>query len=163
MLITSWSDRGRGLQFVGACLTANYIALLIFYLWPTYGPFFLNPEHLSRYPGDVISFRFQRAALSGLNAIWSHTSRVLGTGFYIAFPSLHIASPLVALWFLRRWRATATIIAIYSVLLMIAIPLLEWHYVIDLFAGIALACVAICVSTSCYFSKEPSSQLRRRA
>ena len=149
LLITSWNDMWRGLRFVGACLSANYIALLIFYLWPTYGPFLNCTEHLSRYSADLISFRFQQAALSGFGAIWKHRTTVLGAGFYIAFPSLHIASPVIAMWFLRRWRVAATMIGLYNVLLLIAIPVLEWHYVIDLFAGIALGCLAICISTGC--------------
>jgi hypothetical protein len=35
------------------------------------------------------------------------------------------------------------VLAAYDVLLMVAIVLLEWHYIVDVFAGILVAAVAI--------------------
>jgi hypothetical protein len=58
---------------------------------------------------------------------------------------MHIAQPLVVAWFLRRWKRMLAVLAAYDVLLLAAIVLLEWHYVVDIIAGVLVACVAIAV------------------
>jgi hypothetical protein len=69
--------------------------------------------------------------------------RTVPMGFYIAFPCMHIAQPLIVLWFLRQWKRMVAALVTYDLLLIAAIILLEWHYFADLLGGVAVAITAI--------------------
>ncbi len=135
--------RGESLRFVGTILTAYYLALLLFFLWPSQGPYYLQPSHL---PATLQASAFQRFSIANSQALWNHLDiRRISTDYYIAFPCMHITQPLVVLWFLRRWKRMIAALAIYDTFLVFAIILLEWHYVVDILAGIVVAAIAILV------------------
>jgi len=145
MFLTSfYFGRKRALQFVGAVLTAYYLALVLFYLWPSQGPYYLCPQHFSQFPASLKTYAYERGSIAGAQALWSraHLSRI-SFDYYIAFPCMHIVQPLVVMWFLRPWKRITIFMAVYNVLLVPAIMLLEWHYFVDIVAGIILAGVAI--------------------
>lgn len=144
-LISAYYSFRRGLQFAGACLTAYYLGLLVFYIWPTYGPYIFCIGHAARYPPYLTSYIFQKGGIAGLQAIAQHQSRSVASGYYIAFPSLHIALPVIAMWFLRRWRPVFWLLAAYNGLLACAVVVLEWHYALDIPGGIAVAALALAV------------------
>ena len=56
---------------------------------------------------------------------------------------MHIAQPLVVLWFLRRWKRIAYTLVAYDIVLVPAILLLEWHYLTDVIGGMIVAGIAI--------------------
>jgi len=144
ILSTLYYGRKRGLQFVGTILTAYYISLLLFYMWPSQGPYYLCPNHFSQFPSTLRSYGSQSGSLESSKALWNHLLRArISFDYFIAFPCMHIAQPLIAMWFLRRWRRMVIALAAYDVLLLVAIVLLEWHYIVDIFAGILVAGVAI--------------------
>jgi hypothetical protein len=143
LLISACHSTRRGLQFAGTCLTAYYLALIIFFIWPTYGPYFYCVDHAARYPSYLATYLFQRGGLPSLKVIAEHQGKYLGSGYYIAFPSLHIALPLIAMWFFRKWRPVFWLLAAYTVLVMFAVVILEWHYLLDIPGGIVVAVVAL--------------------
>lgn len=143
LLISAFHSFRRGLQFAGACLTAYYLALLVFYFWPTYGPYIYCMGHATRYPPYLTSYVFQKPGIAGLQEIAQHRSRSLASGYYIAFPSLHIGLPVIAMWFLRRWRTVFWLLAGYNAVLACSLVVLEWHYVLDIPGGIAVAALAL--------------------
>jgi hypothetical protein len=144
ILSTLYYGRKRGLQFVGTILTAYYISLLLFYMWPSQGPYYLCPNHFSQFPSTLRSYGSQSGSLESSKALWDHLPRArISFDYFIAFPCMHIAQPLIAMWFLRGWRRMVIALAAYDVLLLVAIVLLEWHYIVDIFAGILVAGVAI--------------------
>ncbi len=59
---------------------------------------------------------------------------------------MHIAQPMVVIWFLRRWRRIALALAVYDLLLIAAVLMLEQHYVIDIIAGFLVAGLAIAIN-----------------
>ncbi len=70
-----------------------------------------------------------------------------------AFPSLHVAFEfLVWLWLRRVWRAGAILFAIFTVLIFLGSVVTGWHYLIDAFAGLALA-AACFLSVRASFSR----------
>lgn len=142
-LITGYGSIKRALYFAGACLTAYYLGLLLFYMWPSYGPFITCSQHWERYPAYLTTYAFQKAEMLGVAAITQHKSRIVAGGYYIAFPSLHIALPMIAMWSQRHRTIMFWLLMWYSILIAIAIVLLEWHYIIDLFGGIAVATLAL--------------------
>jgi hypothetical protein len=145
LLLTSlYYGRSRGLRFVGAILTGYFWALLLFYLWPSQGPYYLCPTHFSDFPHSLQTYAIQKQSIINSQALWDHKLlHRISTDYYIAFPCMHIVQPLVALWFLRRWKRIVVVLAAYDVLLIAAIVLLEWHYVVDIVGGVLVAAVAI--------------------
>lgn len=141
-----YCGRLRGLQFVGTLLMAYYVALVIFFLWPSQGPAFLSLAHFSEFPRTLKAFSIQQALLQKSHLLWTHQpAGKISTDYFIAFPCMHIAQPLILLWFLRPWKRLIAVLAAYDVLLVVAIVLLQWHYVVDVLAGILLAALAVCL------------------
>ena len=66
--------------------------------------------------------------------------------YYIGFPSMHVAMPLIAVWFLRKWRKITVILIGFDVLLLISIVALQWHYLVDLAGGLLVAGLAIFIN-----------------
>jgi hypothetical protein len=136
--------RTSAAQFVGTILTAYYLALVIFFCWPAQGPYYLCPSHFTSFPVDLQTYNIQKTLIARALALWHREpiSRI-STDYFIALPCMHIAQPLIILWFLRRWRKIAIVLATYDILLLAAILLLEWHYVVDILAGVLVAGLAI--------------------
>jgi len=125
-------------------LTAYYLGLVLFCLWPSMGPFFTCPNHFFEFPQYLRTYSAQMgmAAKAHLLATNRGLSQV-DTDYFIAFPCLHIAQPLIVAWYLRKWRRMVILLLAYDVLLIPAILLLEWHYLVDIFGGVAIAVLAI--------------------
>jgi hypothetical protein len=145
LLLTSvYYGRSRGLRFVGAILTAYYLALGLFYLWPSQGPYYLCPAHFSDFPNSLQVYAIQKQSILNSQALWTHLAiRRISTDYYIAFPCMHIVQPLIAIWFLRRWKRIVIVLAAYDLQLLAAILLLEWHYAVDILGGVFVAIAAI--------------------
>jgi hypothetical protein len=138
--------RKRALEFAGTVLTAYYLALVIFFVWPTIGPFSICPTHFADFPHSLATYGFQKVFVTKAQGFLTHQMPFrVDTDFYIAFPSMHIAQPLIVLWFLRRWKRITLFLLAYDVILVGAILLLEWHYFVDLIGGILIAALAIAV------------------
>lgn len=148
LIILALSEgRTQTLQFVGTILTSYYLALIIFYIWPAQGPYNLCPAHFSRFPASLQSYTIQKTLIPHALALWRHEpiSRI-STDYFIAFPCMHIVQPIIVLWFLRRWRRMVVALAVYDLLLVAAILLLEMHYVIDIVAALPVAVLSIAIT-----------------
>ncbi len=144
LISTLYYGKQRGMQFVGAILTAYYLALALFYMWPSQGPYWLCTTHFFVFPHNLETFAVQKQLLTNAQKFWNHTPLThISTDYYIAFPCMHIAQPLIVMWFLRQWRRIVLALAIYDLILVVAILFLEWHYLIDILASFPLAALAI--------------------
>ncbi len=144
IIISLCLGRKRALEFAGTVLTAYYLALVIFFIWPTIGPFSICPTHFADFPHSLATYGFQKIFVAKAHGFWMRQMPFrVDTDYYIAFPSMHIAQPLIALWFLRRWKRIAFVLLAYDLVLIGAILLLEWHYLVDLIGGILIAVLAI--------------------
>jgi PAP2 superfamily len=130
-------------QYAGAMLTAYYFGLMIYAIWPVFGPFD-HPGHFQNSP-SVVSFDVEFSAIERLKAVRELPELKIYPDYFIGFPSLHIALPTIGWFFVRPWKRIARIVATYNVLLVFAILILEWHYVIDIAGGIAIALPAMAV------------------
>lgn len=139
-----YSGKKCALRFVGTILTAYYLALILFFLWPSQGPYYLCSAHFLEFPDSLKAYSVQKASITNAQALWNHARITrISAAYYIAFPCMHIAQPLVVMWFLRRWKRMLAVLAGYDVLLLVAIVLLEWHYVVDILGGVLVAGCAI--------------------
>lgn len=144
ILCAIYSGKQRALQFVGTILAAYYLALALFFVWPSQGPYYLCASHFSEFPVSLKAYATQKTSIANAQALWNHSPiRQISTDYYIAFPCMHIAQPLVVMWFLKPWRRMLVALALYDLLLLGAIVLLEWHYIVDIFGGVLVAGLAI--------------------
>jgi len=136
--------KGRAYQLVGTILTGYFLALVCFYLWPSHGPYYTCPGHFSSLPDKLSVYAAQQTLLLRAQALWQGRGvDSIGTDYFIAFPCMHIAQPLIVMWFLRGWRRVVLALLLLDVLLTVSILLLEWHYLVDLPGGVAIAALAI--------------------
>lgn len=134
-------ERRQAFQMSGAILLAYYMALIVFFFLPAQGPFIFGGL-----PSRLFTAQIQQASLSNATFLYHHAGWITPPrAYYVAFPSLHVAQPLIVAWFLRRWRVVSTVIVSYCILLIPAIIILQWHYLVDILAGIALALLAILI------------------
>jgi hypothetical protein len=140
-------------RYVATLLVGYYIALVIFALWPTLGPFSICTTHAAAYPNFLSTFAGQQAIVAKAKMLSAHilipqTASVKVLDYYIGFPCMHIALPMIAIWSLRHWRRMALVLAAFDILLVFSIVILEWHYLLDLVGGIAVAALAIFIQSS---------------
>jgi hypothetical protein len=147
ILVSLAVGRTRGLQFVGTIMTAYYVTLAIFFIWPSHGPYYLCPDHFTHFPSTLLTYSLQKSGIAMAEALRRHTPPDrLSFQYLIAFPCMHITQPLIVLWYLRKWKRMVWALAVYDVALMVSIIGLEWHYVADLIGGIGVAFVAIVIT-----------------
>jgi PAP2 superfamily protein len=146
LLVSVSEGKNRGLQFVGTILMAYYLALGLFYLWPSQGPYSVCPGHFSQFPATLQVYGIQKSMMTHALALWNHVPTQRISGYFIAFPCMHIAQPLIVMWFLRRWKRMLIFLCAYDGLLLVSILLLEWHYLVDIIGGILVAGIAIAIT-----------------
>lgn len=146
ILLSLRSSRTHSLQFVGTILIAYYLALIFFYFIPATGPYFLCPTHELTFAKRMAVYAAQANLSAKLNALRAHQSlRVISLDYYIGLPCMHIAQPIIVLWFVRRWRRIAALFLVYTILLLPTVLLLEQHYLVDVIAGVVTAVAAIVI------------------
>jgi len=156
ILVALCEGRTRSVQFVGTILTSYFLALVIFYIWPAQGPYYLCPGHFSRFPTSLQSYNIQKTLIPHALALWHHQPIAkISTDYFIGFPCMHIVQPIIVIWFLRRWKRIVMVLAAYDLLLVVAVLLLEMHYVIDFIVGLAVTAAAITI-TGGPFRLEPA-------
>jgi hypothetical protein len=134
----------RSLAYIGTLLTAYYLALLVFVVWPAGAPVAACQDHFSRFPEAAALYNVQKADVDKPRLLFSRTATTaIDTDYFIPLPCMHIALPLIMLWFIRKWRRMFAVLLVYDAMLFVSILLLEQHYLIDLIAGVIAAAVAI--------------------
>lgn len=152
LIVVLLGNRQFGMKYVRALLICYGIALVIFVVCPVKGPYFTCPVHLTSYPRSLISFWSQEAIAVKARMLFAHqlnpeVTLVSFVDYYIGFPSLHTALPIVSIWFLRPWKKIVILpLVIYVTLLLPSIIILEWHYLVDMLGGFATAFLAIWLS-----------------
>jgi hypothetical protein len=164
ILVTLHDGKNQGLQFVGTILMAYYLSLGLFYLWPSQGPYYLCPGHFSRFPSTLVTYSIQKFLIRDALALWNHVpiSRI-STDYFIAFPCMHIAQPIIVAWFLRRWKRMLLALCAYDAILIVSILLLEWHYLVDIIGGILVAGIAIAITTGATIQRNRATDAERFA
>ena len=122
----------RNLRRAVLAIAATYgICFVIFLLYPVAGPNYEfpkpSPEFLNNAPAHLVYALLQR-----------------GSSYGAAFPSSHVAAALVAAF--ATWmgsRALGAILAVPSLLLVVAVVYCQMHYGMDSLAAVVLAAVVI--------------------
>lgn len=142
-------NRRYAMSFVRALLVCYSLALIAFFAWPAKGPYSTSPVLVSSCTQSLTVFRTQGSLLARIRMLWAHdlTSNLTSVNaldYFISFPCMHVALPTIAIWFLRPWKKIAFIfLALDGTLLIPSIVLLNWHYLVDLLGGFAVALLSI--------------------
>lgn len=135
-------NRGYAMRFVSTILLVYAITITFFFAFPTHSPYFTCLDHTSSHlPLHLI--KIQEQFVRGATARWKGGRAPLGPEYYVAFPCMHIAQPLIVMWFLRRWRRIVRVLVCVDVVLAFAIVILEWHYFVGVLGGALISAVAI--------------------
>lgn len=140
--------RSHAMRYVVTLLIAYAMALACFFLWPSIGPFSIYSASGRAYLRSLPTYWTQQAILSKALLLNAHklipaVITVNLADYYIGFPSMHIALPAIAIWFVRKWRRVALVLLGFDALLVLSIIALQWHYFVDLAGGLAVAVIAI--------------------
>lgn len=162
IIVSIAGGRKAGFRYVGTLLTAYYMGLIIFGFWPTIGPFADCNTHASAYATELGTFATQEVMIAKAKLLLQHSTipavQTVNMGdYFIGFPCLHVALPLIVLWSLRKWRNMAFTLIALDLFLIPSIVILEWHYLVDLLAGVLVAVIAIAIQ------REPTQPLREVA
>lgn len=123
-------------KFIAADLIAFYISLPCLYFFPAVGPWF--GYHVAPYKGEG-EMMIQLA----LFALRKPGPCVLGLTGILCLPSFHVIWAILCaytLWNIRGARIPAIVV---SASLIIATLATEWHYFVDVIAGLFVALVSI--------------------
>jgi hypothetical protein len=154
ILLALRSSRTHSIQFVASVLTAYYLALICFYFIAATGPYYVCSTHELIFPKNLGMYTGQVDLSARLTALRAHQSlSVVGLDYYIAIPSMHLAQPLIAFWFVRRWKRIAALLLAYNIILVPTILLLEQHYGVDLLGAVLVAVAAIAIVENCQRSE----------
>ena len=138
-----------GIKYVRTLLTCYAIAVTVFAICPVKGPYSIGTLHLMTYPRALPTFWAEEVFLDRVRALYAHNLApdmiaVSFKDYYVGFPSLHTALPIVGLWFLRPWKRLAAFRFFwYTLLLLPSIILLEWHFLMDIAGGFVTAFLSI--------------------
>jgi hypothetical protein len=159
IIIALYSGSREAARYVGTLLTAYYLGLIIFFLWPSMGPFYTCPTHFSEFSQFLRTYASQMGMMQKAQLLASKGRGLsqVDTDYFVAFPCLHIAQPIIVAWFLRRWKRMVIFLVAYDALLIPAILLLEWHYLVDIFGGVLVAALAIGLNRSKEFIRAPAA------
>lgn len=135
MLVAILGHEKRIVIFLVAMLISYLIGTLIFYFFPTtapasvlHSPYFTFEEH------DTYIKFFE---------MHHHLKLTTTDGGLIAFPSFHIVWGVLMIYLSRaRWWLFIPIL-LWNIVLMSSTVLLGWHYIADVFGGIAVASIGI--------------------
>ncbi|MBA2400684.1 MAG: phosphatase PAP2 family protein, partial [Bradyrhizobium sp.] len=81
----------------------------------------------------------------------------------VSFPSFHAASGILYMWALWPVRYVGGVAVALNLLMIASTPVIGAHYMIDVFGGVALAVVGICLSKYLLNVVAPSSSKAQAA
>lgn len=152
ILLALLQGQDGALRYVHTVFAAYILAVAVFCLVPVKGPYLACAAPLAGHPHAAATMVTQQVLVTKAKLLWAHrlnaaTAKIDLVDYFIGFPSMHAALPVIAIWRMRRWKRISVILAaIYLCLLLPATILLEWHYLADLLGGFLVAALAIRVS-----------------
>jgi len=145
-------------------LLVNLLGFATYFIYPVAPPWYVaqygfGPARMDIQPAAAAASRFDQ--LLGTHFFEEMYGR--GVDVYGAFPSLHVAYPLIAFWIVFRTRGLRWLRApalAFFLLMCLSAVYLQHHYVLDVLLGIGYAGVAVALLA---WWRMPSSRKAARA
>src|SRR5262249_2794508 len=123
--------------FLTTFFTCYLAGLIVFAIYPAVGPCIAFPDSFGGEFRGTLTFRLMDGMASEYTAALERTS-VNGFGYFVAIPSLHVALAVVLQVMLRVSPAHFWAFLPINVVVASSTIVLGYHYLVDLFAGLAL-------------------------
>jgi hypothetical protein len=137
-LVSRRSQGGADLLRVCIGVVGCYwVGLAIFIIVPMAGPCLFYPESISESLQGTWTYAVMRGSYTEFESVRRLGQPVTGMGYFVAFPSLHVALAAYIQLTWNRLGIGAAVLAL-NVLVVLATILLGWHYIVDVPAGILL-------------------------
>jgi membrane-associated phospholipid phosphatase len=130
--------------FIRALFTCYLVALLIFLVFPTIGPTLADPDLFSKAYAHTQTYATMRQTAVEYLALQGDGA-LTGLGYFVALPSLHVAVAMLVQVFLYRSRVHFWLFLPINLLVVPATVVLGYHYLLDVPAGVLLACAVLAV------------------
>lgn len=138
--------------------TVAVLGGLAYMIAPAYGPFIYEPSqgalHETQQVMLMLTEQFKNSGMEGKHRF--QIEAVLG-----AMPSLHIAHVLVLTYYMfKLWHPAGYLFSLFCVYIALYAVITRFHYIVDLFAGVAVAALAIYVTERlvCKLRKSEANQ-----
>jgi hypothetical protein len=136
------SSGGEPSAFIRALFTCYFVALLIFLLFPTIGPTLADPNLFSKAYEHTQTYALTRLMAAEYTALQG-SGALSGLGYFVALPSLHVAVALLVQVYLYRSPVHFWLFLPINLLVVPATVALGYHYLLDVPAGVLLACAIL--------------------
>jgi hypothetical protein len=138
------SSGGEPRAFIQALFSCYFVALLIFLLFPTIGPTLADSNLFSTAYEHTQTYEMTRQMAAEYMALQGNGA-LMGLGYFVALPSLHVAVAVLVQVFLYRSPAHFWLFLPINLLVVPATVVLGYHYLLDVPAGVLLASVILAV------------------
>ncbi|MBR1143272.1 phosphatase PAP2 family protein [Bradyrhizobium sp. AUGA SZCCT0431] len=158
-LVLALTSRFVRLQvFVLAFSLTLIMTLLISTFTPAIGTYYglnIDPAQFSSLDASMYQAQL-RDMLALRDGSLRHLELLKITGI-VSFPSFHAASAVLYIWALWPVRYVGGAAVVLNILMMASTPVIGAHYMIDVFGGVALAVIGICLAKYLVNIVAPSS------
>ncbi len=135
-------------EYLGALALCYLLGGPLYHLFPAAGPSYFEPARFAflSNPG-IISGTVRGWLEVNTHEVALGTARELRTWGYIAcMPSLHVSHELVMLYYSRGSRLAFVSSLLFTLLTLLSVVVLGWHYPTDAVGGALLAALAITIA-----------------
>ncbi len=164
-LVLALTSRFVRLQvFVLAFSLTLIMTLLISTFTPAVGTYYglnIDPAQFSSLDASMYQAQL-RDILALRDGSLRHLELFKITGI-VSFPSFHAASAVLYIWALWPVRYVGGAAVVLNLLMMASTPVIGAHYMIDVFGGVALAVIGICLAKYLVNIVAPSSSKAQAA
>jgi membrane-associated phospholipid phosphatase len=131
------SSRDRYWRFAAALLVLSFLAFVTYLFFPSTPPWLQFPHEVHKISNETV-------AKLGLDYFVSPAYSHLNPNLYAAFPSLHVAYPVLgAVYLWGQHRRLAVFLAAWSTAVGFAVVYLGEHYVVDALDGLLYVAAAV--------------------
>jgi membrane-associated phospholipid phosphatase len=130
-------------HFLFSLLGCYSIGLIIFLFYPTVGPFICYPESLSAEYQYTLTYKAMQTMAQGYQAVKQQATSFSDLGYFVSFPSLHVAVAIVLQYSIRNSALHFWMFLPISLAVIVSTVYLGFHYFIDIPAGALLAFTTI--------------------
>lgn len=142
------ADRQEEVRYFLSLSLCYLIGVLSYFLLPTLGPAFYDPDQFS-YIRKAVTFTpmIQGLLQRSTQSVASGQLQSIDTYAFIAgMPSLHMAHETVMLFFSRKSSVMFVLSLIFWILSLVAVLVLGWHYLFEALAGVIFALVVVSIA-----------------
>ncbi|MEO6601060.1 MAG: phosphatase PAP2 family protein [Polyangiaceae bacterium] len=137
-------------EYLGALALCYLLGGPLYQLIPALGPSYFEPHYFEFLSDPRLMTGMVRSYLQhNTDAVLAGTAERVRTWGYIAcMPSLHVAQELVMLYYSRSCRLAFALSLAFTLLTLVAVVALGWHYPLDSLGGAIVALAAIAIARS---------------